>query len=124
MRRKISMTLMTALLSVVAFAAGDWKGKVVDEKGEPVPFANVVAISKADSTVLAGATAAEDGSFNIVTDGKNQLLMVSMIGYKTRYVTPSDTEFVNVRECHPNHRNMEPQLDCRISATVALHRRT
>lgn len=90
MRREISMTFMAVLLPIAAFAAGDWKGKVVDEKGEPVPFANVVALSKADSTVVAGATTAEDGSFSIVTDGKDQLLMVSMIGYKTLYLAPSD----------------------------------
>ncbi|MCQ2151385.1 MAG: outer membrane beta-barrel protein [Bacteroidales bacterium] len=90
MRRKILLFLMAALLPVRAFAAGDWKGKVVDEKGEPVPFANVVILSEVDSSVVSGATTAEDGTFNIVTDGKNQLLMVSMIGYKTCYVKPSD----------------------------------
>ena len=90
MRRKISMTLMAVMMSAMAFSASDWKGKIVDEKGEPVPFANVVAISMADSTVVSGATTDKDGSFSIMTDGKNQLLMVSMIGYKTRYVAPSD----------------------------------
>lgn len=90
MRRTISMTFMAALLPVVAFAASDWKGKVVDEKGEPIPFANVVTISKADSTVVSGATTAEDGTFDIVTNEKNQLLMVSMIGYKTLYLEPAD----------------------------------
>ena len=90
MKRKISMLLMAALLPVTAFAAGDWKGKVVDEKGEPVPFANVVALSKADSTIVAGVTTAEDGSFNIATDGKDQLLMVAMIGFKTEYLNPAD----------------------------------
>ncbi|MBQ0024644.1 MAG: outer membrane beta-barrel protein [Bacteroidales bacterium] len=90
MKKKVSMSLIAVLLPIAAFAAGDWKGKVVDEKGEPVPFANVVAVSKTDSTMTSGATTAEDGSFRIVTDAKNQLLMVSMIGYKTRYVTPSD----------------------------------
>ena len=81
---------MTALLPVVAFAAGDWKGKVVDEKGEPVPFANVVVLSKTDSAVVSGAVTAEDGRFDIATDGKDKLLMVSMIGFKTIYVSPSD----------------------------------
>lgn len=90
MRRKVSMILAAALLSVTAFASGDWYGKVVDEKGEPMEFANVVALSKADSTIVAGVTTAEDGSFTIVTDGKDQLLMVSMIGYETQYLNPSD----------------------------------
>ena len=90
MRRKILMILMTALLPVVAFAAGDWKGKVMDDKGEPVPFANVVVLAKTDSTVLSGTTTAEDGTFNIADDGKDRLLMVSMIGYRTSYLPPSD----------------------------------
>ena len=81
---------MEALLPASALAAGDWKGKVIDEGGEPVPFANVVILSEVDSSVVSGTTTAEDGTFNIVTDGKNQLLMVSMIGYKTFYVKPSD----------------------------------
>lgn len=92
------MTFMAALLPVVVFAAGDWKGKVVDGKGEPVPFANVVVISKADSTMVSGATTAEDGSFNIVTDGKNQLLMVSMIGYKTLYLEPFDNATITLSD--------------------------
>ncbi|MCQ2152877.1 MAG: TonB-dependent receptor, partial [Bacteroidales bacterium] len=96
MRRTISMTCMAVLLPMVAFAAGDWKGKVMDEKGVPVPFANVVVVSKADSTVVSGAITAEDGSFNIVTDGKNQLLMVSMIGYKTLYLEPFDNATITL----------------------------
>lgn len=90
MSRKISMILMTALLPCLAFAAGDWRGKVLDENGEPVAFANVVALSRADSTVVAGATTLEDGSFNIMTGGTDQILMVSMIGYRTSYISPSD----------------------------------
>ena len=81
---------MTALLPVVTFATGDWKGKVVDENGEPVPFATVVALSQTDSTVVTGAITADDGTFNVITDGKDKLMMVSMIGFKTIYVTPSD----------------------------------
>lgn len=81
---------MMVILPIAVFAAGDWKGKVVDENGEPVAYANVVALSKADSTVVAGVTTNEDGSFKIVTDGKDHLLMVSMIGYKTQYLNPTE----------------------------------
>ena len=56
------MTFMAALLPIVTFAAGDWKGKVVDEKGEPVSFANVVVLSKTDSTVVALATSIQTNS--------------------------------------------------------------
>ncbi|MBQ0024300.1 MAG: outer membrane beta-barrel protein [Bacteroidales bacterium] len=88
--KNFALLIIMTLLPAAAFAAGDWKGKVVDEKGEPVPFANVVVLSKTDSTVVAGTTTNEDGSYIIAADGKNQLLMVSMIGYKTQYLNPSD----------------------------------
>ncbi|MBQ0127482.1 MAG: outer membrane beta-barrel protein [Bacteroidales bacterium] len=97
-RIKITMALVASLLPMVASAAGDWKGKVTDDKGEPVAFANVVALSRTDSTVVAGSTTAEDGTFNIVTDGKDQLLMVSMIGYKTLYVAAADNMTVTLHE--------------------------
>ena len=90
MKYRYALLAIMTLLPAIAFAAGDWKGKVVDEKGEPVPFANVVVLSKTDSTVVAGTTTGEDGSYIIAADGKNQLLMVSMIGYKTQYLSPSD----------------------------------
>ena len=32
---------MFLLAAVSAFAKNDWKGKVLDKKGEPVPYANV-----------------------------------------------------------------------------------
>lgn len=94
--REITLILAAILLPSAVSAANDWKGKVVDENGEPVPFANVVALSKADSTVVAGTTTLEDGTFNIVTDGNNQLLMVSMIGYRTLYLYPSDGETITL----------------------------
>ncbi|MBQ7194774.1 MAG: carboxypeptidase regulatory-like domain-containing protein, partial [Bacteroidales bacterium] len=77
MRRVIvfSMAILTAL---TASAKGDWRGKVVDEKGEPVAYANVAVLSKADSTVLCGAVTEEDGTFNIVTRESDGIMMVAM----------------------------------------------
>ena len=42
---------------------GDWKGKVVDEAGEPVAYANVAVLAKADSAVVCGTVTEEDGTF-------------------------------------------------------------
>ena len=58
---------MFLLAAVSAFAKNDWKGKVVDQRGEPVPYANVAVLSRADSTVVCGAVTEEDGTFNIIT---------------------------------------------------------
>lgn len=70
MRRKIPMTLMTALLSVVAFAAGDWSGKVVDENGEPIPFVNVVALSNVIGGFYKGGNVPEGMSLYPIRSGR------------------------------------------------------
>ena len=84
--------LLTILLvsALTASAKRDWKGKVIDENGEPVAYANVAVLSRADSTVVCGAVTEEDGSFNIVTKENDGIMMVAMLGYKTKYITPVD----------------------------------
>ena len=83
----ISMLLLAAL---TASAKKDWKGKVVDEKGEPVAYANVAVLSRADSTVVCGGVTEADGSFNLVTKETDGIMMVAMLGYKTVYLAPVD----------------------------------
>ena len=41
----------------------DWGGRVIDEKGEPIPFVNVVLLSLPDSAFVQGATTDTDGVF-------------------------------------------------------------
>ena len=89
MKRIIALTML-CMTVLTAFAKNDWKGKVVDENGEPVAYANVAVLSKADSTVVCGAVTGEDGTFNIVTKETDGIMMVAMIGYQTQYFTPKD----------------------------------
>ncbi len=84
-----AMTLML-FVSLTAFAKKDWKGKVVDANGEPVAYANVAVLSKADSTMVCGTVTEEDGTFNIVTSETDGIMMVAMLGYKTVYLAPVD----------------------------------
>ena len=79
---------MMLLAAASAFAKGDWKGKVVDQNGEPVAYANVAVLSKADSTVVCGTVTGEDGTFNIITSETDGIMMVAMLGYKTVYLVP------------------------------------
>ena len=88
--KKIVLVTCMLLAALTASAKKDWKGKVVDEKGEPVAYANVAVLSKADSTVVCGAVTEEDGTFNIVTRESDGIMMVAMLGYKTVYLTPAD----------------------------------
>ena len=89
MKRIIALTML-CMTVLTAFAKNDWKGKVVDENGEPVAYANVAVLSRADSTMVCGAVTGEDGTFNIVTKETDGIMMVAMVGYQTVYFTPTD----------------------------------
>ena len=86
------------LAAASAFAKGDWKGKVVDQNGEPVAYANVAVLSRADSTVVCGTVTEEDGTFNIITSEKDGIMMVAMLGYKTVYLSPVDGKVITLLE--------------------------
>lgn len=88
--KKIMILATILLAGVVAHAKGDWKGTVLDENGEPLSYVNVVLLAQADSSVVSGVTTLDDGSFNIVTDRKDCLMMVAMIGYQTQYLSPAE----------------------------------
>lgn len=87
MKKYIILTSILIFIIYPSFAATGpvWKGRVLDEKGEPLPYANAVLLSIPDSTVIAGTTTAEDGTFVIQSDVEKAVLMVSMIGFKTVY---------------------------------------
>ena len=95
---KLIVVTMMMLAALTASAKGDWKGKVVDEKNQPIEFANVVMLSKVDSTVLCGTVTAEDGTFNIVTKENDGIMMVTILGYQTVYLTPVDGAVITLRE--------------------------
>ena len=58
-------------------------GKLTNNAGQPVAFANVLLLSQADSSFLAGATSDASGVFVIESDVTKALLKVSCIGYIT-----------------------------------------
>ena len=91
------MMLMTAL-TLAAKEKSDWKGKVVDEKGDPVAYANVAVLSRADSTMVCGAVTEEDGTFNIITTETDGIMMVAMLGYQTVYFTPVDGMVITLHD--------------------------
>ena len=90
--------MLFAAVAVSAKEKRDWKGKVVDEKGEPVAYANVAVLSRADSTMVCGAVTEEDGTFNIVTTETDGIMMVAMLGYQTVYFTPADGMVITLHD--------------------------
>ena len=84
--------LMAAMMMTMTMTAKtqDWGGRVIDEKGEPMPFVNVVLLSLPDSAFVQGATTDMDGVFKIVTDVSQGLLKVTSVGYETKYINITD----------------------------------
>ena len=97
MKRLIALFAL-AMITFPVLAKGDWKGKVVDEKGEPVPYANVAVLSRADSTIVCGVVTQEDGSFNIVTSETDGIMMVAILGYQTVFMAPVDGAVITLKE--------------------------
>ena len=73
--------LMAAMMMTMTMTAKtqDWGGRVVDEKGEPMPYVNVVLLSLPDSAFVQGATTDMDGVFKIVTDVNQGLFKVTSV---------------------------------------------
>ena len=63
------LTILMLLLLSVRLSAQQINGKVVDEKGEPLAFVNVVLLSRQDSSLVKGTMTREDGTFTIEPSG-------------------------------------------------------
>ena len=87
-------------LVAIASTAQDISGRVIDEQAQPMPFANVVLVSSADSAFIAGAVTKDDGTFSINTDKQDGLLKVSSVGYIIRYL--------DARQGHMGDIQMQP----------------
>ena len=87
------------MMTIMAFAEPqDWGGRVIDEKGEPMPFVNVVLLSLPDSAFVQGAVTDMDGVFKIVTDVDQGLFKVTCMGYQTLYVNASQNLTIQMKE--------------------------
>lgn len=64
----------------------DVVGTVLDENGKPMPFANVVLLSSADSSFIMGVTSDDAGQFTIKVPDNKGILRVTSVGYDTRYI--------------------------------------
>lgn len=80
-------TLITFLCfsAITPMMAQDIKGKIVDVKGEPLAFANVVLLNRQDSAFVKGVVSGEDGHFAINSACNNGIIKVTSVGYKTAW---------------------------------------
>ena len=95
------LTAIMALMMMTMTAQAktqDWGGRVIDEKGESMPFVNVVLLSLPDSAFVQGGMTDEQGVFKIVTDVKDGLFKVTSVGYQTVYIKAGQDLTIQMKE--------------------------
>lgn len=80
-------------------------GTIVDEHGEPVPFANVLLLQVGDSSVIAGGVTNEAGVFVVPYEPTAVIAKVSYVGYKTLYRT-FNHEHAGTLRLHPEAKTL------------------
>ena len=80
------------------------KGSVLDEHGQPLPYANVVLLSAADKSFIGGCVTDEEGRFVLPFSAKNAWLKVSFVGYKSQ--TLACQPMMNVK-LQPNTQQLQ-----------------
>ena len=96
---RMTALLAAMMMTLTSFAkTQDWGGRVIDEKGEPMPFVNVVLLSLPDSAFVQGATTDMNGVFKIVTDVNEGLFKVSSVGYQTLYINAGQDLTIQMKE--------------------------
>lgn len=73
-----------------------YQGRVFDTKGQPLEFANVVALSLPDSVFTEGAVTNSVGEFSLSlkTPIDRLVFRVSLIGYLTTYSSPTEIDSI------------------------------
>ena len=96
-RLAVMMTAM--MMTMMSFAeTQDFGGRVLNEKGEPMPYVNVVLLSLPDSAFVQGAMTDEQGVFKIVTDISDGLFKVTSVGYQTLYINAGNDLTIQMKE--------------------------
>lgn len=65
-------------------------GKIVDEQGNAIQFANVAMLQSKDSVFVKGVVSDENGSFILNTSHQNGIVKVTCIGYRTVFLNVTD----------------------------------
>ena len=97
----VRLAVLTAvmMMTTMTFAkTQDFGGKVIDEKGEPMPYVNVVLLSLPDSAFVQGAMTDMNGVFKIVTDAKEGLFKVTSVGYETLYINAGQNLTIQMKQ--------------------------
>ena len=96
--RRTALKALVMISMTAQAKTEDWGGRVIDEKGKPMPYVNVVLLSLSDSTFVQGAMTDMDGVFKIVTDVNQGLFKVTSMGYQTLYIKAGENLTIQMKE--------------------------
>lgn len=84
-------TVVTFLIALMSFnvIAQTYTGQVVDKQKLPISYANIVAKSKTDNSLITGVISDENGRFSINPKNENFYLEISFIGFATKKINPT-----------------------------------
>lgn len=78
---KYHLLIFSILFSFSVFSQYTINGKVIDENGKPIPYANI--FFKGTSV---GTYSNKNGDFSLKTEKKNKTLIISLLGYTTKEI--------------------------------------
>lgn len=91
MKKELFLIILSLLLNL-PLNAQEIRGQIFNERGETVAYANVILLTKSDSTFISGTVTTDDGHFLLPNPTKlfldDCLIRISSIGYKNIYLTP------------------------------------
>ena len=82
-----------------------YKGVVVDNHHQPLPYANIILLDAQDSTYLNGGVSNESGVFVVPSDAKKVIAKISYVGFKTLLKVCMDGKVGNIT-LMPANRNL------------------
>ena len=91
MKKELLFNVISVLFNL-SLNAQDIQGQVLNERGEALAYANVVLLTKSDSSFISGVVTSDDGHFLLVNPKKisldEYLIRISSIGYNNKYLSP------------------------------------
>lgn len=81
--KRLAALVLFCLITLSQMMAQNITGKIVDNQGNPLAFANIMLLSRPDSAFIKGAVSDEEGNFSIAANCNGGIIKVSSIGYQT-----------------------------------------
>ena len=83
--KKLLLLLISSIGIHSNIVAQSITGKVIDQEGQAIAFANVILCNDADSTMVSGCTSNLEGLFTLdCPNKKDKHIQVSFVGYETK----------------------------------------